>query len=727
MKIAVVVFLFGGASGGIKAANTIASQLADAGHEVSILTCEDVKKTFFDVNKNVYLRTIGKIHFEDNKLLKEDREYIFGTIEERFKVIRAKHKYSEDMLYRDLVSLDPDCVVSVLFQTHFFSIPAALRAGIPVIASEHNSPKSYKEYWWMTKDELEYLYYLLKSTHRIHILSKKYIEGYPEYLHHKMVEIGNSVDIKDEKNYKREKYIVAVGELSKWKNYEILIDSFLSLSADFPDWTLRIFGEGPEKGNLLKKINENPQIGNSIQLMGIVPHSDILVELDKSKIFCHPSLAESFGLAVAEGLAAGLPAIGLSDTDGVNSLISDGYNGYLIPSSNTIEEMSLALRRLMNDSSLLERLSINARESVLNFSSKSVSKQWNDVIEWLFKPARYRKLNNRANPLVSVITISLGNDKNTLKTLESLWKQTYDNIELIVLDLNNNDKNEQLIPIIKENMDKIDIYHFYSNDNVIGAINKGIELASGDIIYTIDNSYLLDEFAIERAVFAIVNQQKDIVVGSLVIGNSEQKTVSYAENLDISTVWTGLSMDYNIFASKEAFESIGFYNSHLNYNSAKMKWFLDGYFSGFCILYDNSILINTSEREFYNQDAIFTKVILMEYFNLIENIDIEFIHELINRKSEEPISNGDLEKLLTILRANVNNKDFVYSIIKCLALRATSNTSLVGMFNFNVSTENSNIALNEIYSIKEFLKYKLRGTIIFKPAKYVYSLIKKLK
>lgn len=742
MKIAVVVFLFGGASGGIKAANTIASQLSDAGHDVYILTCEDVKGTFFDVTKNVQLKTIGKMftnnEYNEVNAMTEDKEYFFGSMEERFKSQREKQKYVEDMLYRDLTILKPDCMVSVLFQTHSFSIPAAARAGIPVIASEHNSPKSYKELWWMSQDELDYLYFILNFAHKIHILSPMYKEGYPSNLHHKMIDIGNSVDIiyHDLENQIRENCIVAVGELSKWKNYEALIDSFLLVTNEFPDWTLKIFGEGPEKGGLLKRITQNPQLANRVHLMGIVLHKEVLKELEKAKIFCHPSLAESFGLAVAEGLAAGLPAIGLSETDGVNSLIKNEYNGYLVSSDHVVEDMAIALRKLMSDNTHIEIFSNNAKESVKHYSNDAIAKKWNEAVEWIFKPSTIRKSNQQTTdswlgekPLISFITICRKNQENILKSTESIWNQTYDQVEHIFIGLG----IEVQEKIMQESLHKIDYISSVSDENFYSAIKKGFEYASGDIICILECSDWLDTFAAERAVHAMIAHRKDVVVGAVAVHDGNITNIYKAESLDVSALWTGLSKYHNvIFASRRTYGSFGLYDANYN-NFAKFKWFLDVYFNKGTIYYDNSILVhslNEGPIEIDENEKRIVETLSEHYFDL-EGKDTDFLIEFLNHLQEEKsISNGDIERLLTLLKYNINNPDFVYSIIKSLMIKGSSEglqASFSQIFVVKDSNKSLDTGIKDIHTLKEFLKYNLRGTFLFKPAKLLYKLVKKIK
>ena len=63
---------------------------------------------------------------------------------------------------------------------------------------------------------------------------------------------------------------------------------------------------------------------------GILPHARLLKEMMRNHVFIFPSLAEGFGLVVAEALSAGLPVITTTNTCGPE-IMTDGGEGFIVP------------------------------------------------------------------------------------------------------------------------------------------------------------------------------------------------------------------------------------------------------------------------------------------------------------------------------------------------------------------------------------------------------------
>ena len=88
--------------------------------------------------------------------------------------------------------------------------------------------------------------------------------------------------------------------------------------------------------------------------------------------------------------------------------------------------------------------------------------------------------NNKGNqPLISIITPILNNEKYLQECLNSLHNQTYSNYEHIVVDGGSFDKT---LDIIKENENKIDFWMSKKDRGIYDAFNQGMSLSRGDII-----------------------------------------------------------------------------------------------------------------------------------------------------------------------------------------------------------------------------------------------------
>lgn len=69
------------------------------------------------------------------------------------------------------------------------------------------------------------------------------------------------------------------------------------------------------------------------RFLGQIPHSEVKAQLSRADVFVFPSLSEGMSLACLEALGMGLPLI-VSDSAGVNDLIKDGVNGFVVRTSD---------------------------------------------------------------------------------------------------------------------------------------------------------------------------------------------------------------------------------------------------------------------------------------------------------------------------------------------------------------------------------------------------------
>lgn len=107
---------------------------------------------------------------------------------------------------------------------------------------------------------------------------------------------------------------------------------------------------------------------------------------------------------------------------------------------------------------------------------------------------------------ISIITPTYNSGKTLRDTLESVLKQTYTNYEHIIVD---GASKDDTIQIIKENKEKYKgklKYISEKDSGIYDAMNKGIKIASGDIIGFLNSD---DIYANEKVLEKIVNKFKE--------------------------------------------------------------------------------------------------------------------------------------------------------------------------------------------------------------------------
>jgi len=130
----------------------------------------------------------------------------------------------------------------------------------------------------------------------------------------------------------------------------------------------------------------------------------------------------------------------------------------------------------------------------------------------------------RYNPLVSVVIPAWNEEVGVTNSINSLIKNTYQNIEVIVVDDGSQDKTSQVVKAtINSNPNKnISIKLFQKENGGKGsALSFGIEKANGEIIVTMDADSAYEKHAIERIVEYFKDPEIDAIVGNVKVSENE--------------------------------------------------------------------------------------------------------------------------------------------------------------------------------------------------------------
>ena len=159
---------------------------------------------------------------------------------------------------------------------------------------------------------------------------------------------------------------------------------------------------------------------------------------------------------------------------------------------------------------------------------------WYDVWAfWIYKRT-YRHQVKAYRPKVSVMIPAWNEAVGILSTVKSLLASTYTNTELIVVNDGSTDTSDQLIrgfletynaqkeAALKRGESVIDIlYHYQQNGGKGSALNRAIDLSSGEILISIDADCAVDRRAIEHFVKYFAHPKVMAAVGNVKIGNTD--------------------------------------------------------------------------------------------------------------------------------------------------------------------------------------------------------------
>lgn len=122
--------------------------------------------------------------------------------------------------------------------------------------------------------------------------------------------------------------MTSVGSLLPIKGFDILIQALCKINLPRESWQVNIVGDGPERVNLQKCIDE-AGLTKNIHLLGLKNKSEVLYFLQHSDCFILPSRSENFSVAVLEAQACGVPVIA-SICGGIKECVNNS-NGLLFP------------------------------------------------------------------------------------------------------------------------------------------------------------------------------------------------------------------------------------------------------------------------------------------------------------------------------------------------------------------------------------------------------------
>jgi glycosyltransferase involved in cell wall biosynthesis len=364
MRIVFAVKALGNSGGGAeRVLSQVASRLASRGHHVTLLT-SDARNTqpFYPLDCSINVVAVG-----------------VGAVSKKsssFDMVRRMISYR-----RAIRLVRPDVVVGFMHSSYIPVGLALIGTGIPLVASEHIGPEHY------VSRPLERLALQLTPllSKRTTVVTEQIRRSFRPWLQRRMVVVANPVvvtkppctgQIRDDTN---RCVLLSVGRLAAQKDFRTLISAFALIAELNATWVLRIVGEGALRSELEAQVKALG-IEDRVEMPGAV--ADVDAEYLAADVFVLPSLYESFGLATAEALLHGLPAVGFADCPGTNELILDGDNGVLVSGPDRIHSLAVALSALLSNPEERSRLSSASTEDLeTRFGIEGVTDQWEVVLK----------------------------------------------------------------------------------------------------------------------------------------------------------------------------------------------------------------------------------------------------------------------------------------------------------------------------------------------------------
>src|SRR5688500_2837476 len=118
-------------------------------------------------------------------------------------------------------------------------------------------------------------------------------------------------------------------------------------------------------------------------------------------------------------------------------------------------------------------------------------------------------------PKLSIITINLNNISGLIKNFDSVFEQTFKDLEYIIIDGGSTDGSKE---IIEKNAAKFSYSVSEKDKGIYNAMNKGIVKEKGEYIYFLNSGdYLVNNEVIDKVFHE--TEDKDIIYGDVIVAD----------------------------------------------------------------------------------------------------------------------------------------------------------------------------------------------------------------
>jgi glycosyltransferase involved in cell wall biosynthesis len=174
---------------------------------------------------------------------------------------------------------------------------------------------------------------------------------------------------------------------------------------------------------------------------------------------------------------------------------------------------------------------------------------------------KYKKSSTNL-PLVSIITVVFNGELHLEQAIFSVLEQTYSNVEYIIIDGGSNDDT---LKIIKKHIHSIDYSVSEKDSGIYDAMNKGIHLASGDIIGLLNCDDWLYPNALAETVTLLTGKNDSYTYGKVTVTNEQGKPIGElhplpSKNFDKRIYKEMPCPHLSVFIKRVAYKKLGLFN-----------------------------------------------------------------------------------------------------------------------------------------------------------------------
>lgn len=353
------------AYGGTERVTTeIAAALAQAGHEVAIVSLFGPAEPWFDMPETVRVKSAG--------LRQADGSFRRAAAISRRLRAEARQSGADAMVLVD----------TILFA---FCVPWVWRSPVKVICWEHfnlttRHGKRMRDFARLAASRL---------SDRVVVLTERDADAWRKKyrITDRVQAIWNPIPRFPETHQIRSPsageplVALAVGRLTLQKGFDLLLRAWARVVQEKDDWILRIVGGG-EKEATLKALAAELGIVESVVFVG--PVRDMTVEYKAADLFVLSSRWEGLPMTLLEAQYFGLPSVSTDCPTGPREVLSTG-SGLLVEPENPAA-LAEGLVALMSNLEERAEMTRAARKNAERYQSEAIRREWETMFESLGTP-----------------------------------------------------------------------------------------------------------------------------------------------------------------------------------------------------------------------------------------------------------------------------------------------------------------------------------------------------
>lgn len=356
-----ILFIFRtlGTGGSQKVQAFVANACAKKGYNVSILTMSNETNTL-DLEKTIKIYTL-------------EYDLVANLRNQYLKYFFARLIYV--LKFRKLCKkINPDLICVFLIDIVRLTVFALRGTNYPIVASERADPgqfnkKKIKQYNKALNSCVGVAFQLEEASQYYDIKKEVFCEIIPN------PSIVRNKNIKFRNNDTKELFIFGAGRLTKQKRFDVLINAFKYVNEKFPNYRLKLYGDGPEKQTLVNQIEKLGLLGK-VDIMGDV--KNIFQDVNEKSIFVLSSDYEGIPNVITEALINGIPCISTDcSPGGARLLLNEGNCGDIVKRGDSLELAKSIIKYICNPEYAAKK-TLNGKEYIKMFEPEIIERKWLD-------------------------------------------------------------------------------------------------------------------------------------------------------------------------------------------------------------------------------------------------------------------------------------------------------------------------------------------------------------